>query len=76
MARKRGKKQGARPLVVSTRVTGREDRALKVVGLVRGVATGNVVREMSIHEALEVYDRILEVVRPEFEEASNVKADL
>lgn len=76
MARKRGKKQGARPLVVSTRVTGREDRALKVVGLVRGVDRGNVVREISIHEALRIYEQILEIVRPEFEEASNVKADL
>lgn len=76
MARKRGKKQGARPLVVSTRVTGREDRALKVVGLVRGVDRGNVVREISIHEALRIYEQILEIVRPEFEEVSNVKADL
>ena len=71
MSRQRGKTQGARLLVVSTRLTDREQRALTVVGLARGVATGNVVREMSIHEALEVYDRILEVVRPEFEGTGN-----
>lgn len=54
--------------MMGTRLSGREKRALTVIGLARKVHYGNVVRDMSIGEALAIYDKIVDVVREELEE--------